>query len=63
APDVGTLYSDEPGLLRDLDRIWSDPTLAQRMGQEGRRRHEQCYTPALYLQRYLGALQEIRSRV
>ncbi len=63
APDVGTLYSDEPGLLRDLDRIWSDPTLAQRMGQEGRRRHEQCYTPALYLQRYLDALQETRSRV
>lgn len=63
APEVGTLYSDEPGLLRDLDRIWSDPELAQRMGLAGRKRHEQRYTPDLYLRRYLGALEETRSRV
>jgi glycosyltransferase involved in cell wall biosynthesis len=62
-PEVGTLYSDEPGLLRDLDRIWSDPALARQMGQAGRKRHEEHYTPDLYLRRYLGALEETRSHV
>jgi len=62
-PDVGTLYSDDPGLLHDLDRIWKDPALAQQMGKAGRKRHEECYTSDLYLSRYMAALEETRSRV
>ena len=62
-PEVGTLYTDESGLLRDLDRLWSDPALARQLGQAGRERHGQRYTPDLYLTRYLGALEEIHSRV
>jgi glycosyltransferase involved in cell wall biosynthesis len=62
-PEVGALYSDESGLLQELDRFWKDPSLARGLGKAGRERHERCYTPALYLKRYLGAVEEARSGV
>lgn len=54
--EVGFLYEGEVELLERLDDLWNDPPLGRRLGEAGRARHRERYTPASYLERYLEAV-------
>ena len=54
--EVGFLYEGEVELLERLDDLWDDPSLVRRLGEAGRARHRERYTPASYLERYLEAV-------
>lgn len=59
--EVGRLYADESQLLAQLDLLWSEGELRDRLGRAARARYLAHYTPQAYLARYMEALDAVPS--
>ena len=61
SPEVGYLYNTSEELAGHLDRLWNDRQERDRLGNNGRRRFEALYTPEIYLDAYLAAVDRARA--
>ena len=50
---------DREGLLRDLVQVLTDPELAARLGQAGRRRFAECFAPERMVQAHVELYEEL----
>ena len=50
---------DREGLLRDLVQVLTDPGLAARLGQAGRRRFAECFAPERMVQAHVELHEEL----
>lgn len=59
--EVGRLYADESQLLAQLDMLWTDGELCERLGRAARARYLANYTPEAYLARYMDTIDAAQS--
>jgi len=62
SPEVGFLCAGIGDLEAGLDRLWKQPDLRARMGGCGRQRYRDHYTPAIYREGYLAAVERAVAR-
>lgn len=58
----GLVFRDDAGLLEAMERLRTDRTLRDRLGEAGYRAYRSRWTEEVFLERYLGLIEEIRVR-
>ena len=56
------MFRDDAGLLEAMERLRTDRTLRDRLGEAGYRAYRSRWTEEVFLERYLGLIEEIRVR-
>jgi glycosyltransferase involved in cell wall biosynthesis len=58
----GLVYRDTHGLVQAMDRLRTDRALRDRLGEAGYEAYRAHWTEEAHLERYLGLIEEIRTR-